>query len=179
MRPLFETVTDLAAGADVLRARSYGMIETRQGRFVRLVYRPWPRRVTWLGARVVGEWRRGFAPGDVCRLYFNRPRRFPQFLSVVFVLSGREASFATFRAAVTTLDEVARLVGSDALLCDASNARISDRLLARWGWEPHAPSAWHRNFIKRFEPRAAETVTRPPAGWLPEPAELADALPSA
>ena len=179
MRSLFETVTDLAAGADVVRARSYGMIEARQGRFARLVYRPWPRRVTWLGARVVGEWRRRFAPGDVCRLYFNRPRRFPQFLSVAFVLSGREASFATFRAAVTALDEVARLVGSDALLCDASNARISDRLLARWGWEPHAPSAWHRNFIKRFGPRAAVAATQPPAERMSEPTELADTLPSA
>jgi len=48
------------------------------------------------------------------------------------------------------LDEIARIKRSDALLTDASNLRISDRLLARWGWVPHTSSRWHRHHIKRF-----------------------------
>jgi hypothetical protein len=28
--------------------------------------------------------------------------------------------------------------------------RLSDRLMARLGWEPLAPRRWHRNFIRRF-----------------------------
>jgi hypothetical protein len=59
------------------------------------------------------------------------------------------------------LDEIARLKRSDALLCDVSNWRISERLMARFGWEPHCPSRWHRHYIKRFYGEYP-----PPAGWL-------------
>ena len=61
-----------------------------------------------------------------------------------------EIALETFRRALTALDEIARIKRSDALLADVSNLRISDRLLARWGWVPHCPSRWHRHFIKRF-----------------------------
>jgi pyruvate,water dikinase len=45
---------------------------------------------------------------------------------------------------------IARLKGSDALLCDVANGRITTKLLSRWGWEPHCPSWFHRHYIKRF-----------------------------
>jgi hypothetical protein len=48
------------------------------------------------------------------------------------------------------LDEVARIKNCDAIVCDASYYRISDRLLARWGWQAHKPQRWHRNYIKRL-----------------------------
>jgi len=35
------------------------------------------------------------------------------------------------------LDEIARIKGADALLCEVANFRISDRLMTRWGWTPH------------------------------------------
>ena len=60
------------------------------------------------------------------------------------------ASYATFRAALRTLDEIAKLKGSRALLCDASNGRLTDRFLRRQGWEPHAPMWGRRNWIRRF-----------------------------
>jgi hypothetical protein len=48
------------------------------------------------------------------------------------------------------LDRVAELKRIDAIVCDASNIRLSDRLMARLGWEPHKPQRWHRNYIRRF-----------------------------
>jgi hypothetical protein len=57
---------------------------------------------------------------------------------------------ATFRAAIATLDAVAAEKSIDALVCDALNHRLTDRMLARQGWEKHKPQRWHRNFIKRF-----------------------------
>jgi hypothetical protein len=48
------------------------------------------------------------------------------------------------------LDRIAELKRTDAILCDAANTRLSDRLLRRFGWEPHKPERWRRNFIKRF-----------------------------
>ena len=56
---------------------------------------------------------------------------------------------------------IARLKGSDAILCDASNLRISDRLLARWGWTPHAASLGRR--MSSSSPCPASVLRRPPS----------------
>ena len=111
------------------------------------------------GQRVTSD-----TPGDRCLLYYNQPRRCPNYLALKYVVSRVAiARFATFRKAAQTLDEVARIKQTDAILCDAWNLRISDRLFARWGWEPHKPQRWHRNFIKRFYgvyPQSAQKSTR-------------------
>lgn len=70
-------------------------------------------------------------------------------MALRYVVTTRDADYRTFRAALEVLDEIARLKNADALLCDAANLRLSDRFLARLGWEPHAPMPGHRNFIKR------------------------------
>lgn len=148
---LFDTVTELESGAGALRDGRYGVIEAAGGRLVRVRLRPFPKRVALLESRLLGAWIHGRRAGDRCLVYYNQPRRFPQFLAVQYVVSARDTTFATFRRALELADDIARLKGCEALLCDASNARISDRLLARWGWEPHAPMRWRRNFIKRLK----------------------------
>ncbi|HEY2147708.1 MAG TPA: hypothetical protein VGH32_07205 [Pirellulales bacterium] len=87
---------------------------------------------------------------DRCRLYFNQPLGFSNFLAVPYSLSGRGTTLATVYAALGALDEIACIKRTDAMLADVLNLRISDRLLARRGWAPHKPSRWHRHFIKRF-----------------------------
>ena len=89
-------------------------------------------------------------PGDRCRLYYNQPRTSPDYLALKYVLSSRDSSLATFFGALAVLDEVARIKRSDAIVTDVANFRISERLLARFGWERHTTSRWHRNYIKRF-----------------------------
>ena len=59
-------------------------------------------------------------------------------------------SYRTFRASLKVLDAIAALKQIDAIVCDAANARLSDRFMARQGWEPHKPQRWHRNYIRRF-----------------------------
>ena len=59
-------------------------------------------------------------------------------------------TLSTFHGGLNVLDQIAQIKNADALLCDAWNSRISDRLLSRWGWQPHTKSRWHRNYIKRF-----------------------------
>ncbi len=138
------------ADRERLRRGRYGVIETREGRLHAIHLRAWPKIVSgfeseWLGRRFHEN-----RSGDLCLLFYNQPLRFSQFLALTYTVSGSGCSFATARRAAETLDEVARLKRTDALLCDAWNLRISDRLLARWGWEPHKPQRWHRNYIKRF-----------------------------
>ncbi len=54
-----------------------------------------------------------------------------------------------------------RIKGSDAIVTDVANFRISERLLARLGWERHTASRWHRNYIKRFYGQYPSTRTVP------------------
>jgi len=138
------------ADRDALRRGRYGVIEIRAGRLEAIHLRRWPKVVTVVDADWLGRRRHESRPGDRCLLYYNQPRRFANFLALKFVVSQRDCTFATFHRSLEVLDEVARVKRSDAILCDVWNDRISGRLLERWGWEPHKPQRWHRNYIKRF-----------------------------
>ncbi len=150
MPPLFQTVTDLDAGADVLRRRRHGMIEARRGSFQRVTLRPFPRLVSVAEILLLGRWWHGYRRGDRCQLYYSQPRRFPDFLALTYVISSRGTTYATLVRVLQVMDEIARIKRSDAILANVSNWRISRRLLARHGWEPHCPSRWQRHYIKRF-----------------------------
>jgi len=144
-------ITDLSDSEQVKRVRRgrYGVIETRAGYFERLALRPWPKlALPW--DMIWGDYRHRSLGGDRCWLFYNQPRGLPSFLALKFVVSTRAATLATFRGALEVLDRVAQLKQTDAIVCDAVNWRISDRLMARWGWQPHKPQRWHRNYIKRF-----------------------------
>lgn len=140
----------MASQRSLLRERPYGVVETAHERLVSVTLRPFPKLVSLPEIAVWGRLRHRFARGNRCRLYYNQPCRHRNFLALKYVVSSADTSLATFRLALTVLDEIARIKGTDALLCDVANLRISDRLLARWGWTPHCPHPWHRHFIKRF-----------------------------
>jgi hypothetical protein len=72
------------------------------------------------------------------------------FLALKYIVTTFGTSFRTFRAALAALDMIAEIKQIDAIVCDAANVRLSDRVMARLGWEPHKPQRWHRNFIRRF-----------------------------
>lgn len=146
----FESAGDLQADIDVLRRRRYGVIEVCDDRLVGIWLRPWPKIISLQEISIMG---RGFhrrRPGNHCWLYYNQPRRHSNYLVLKYIVSARDTTLHTSRGALTVLEEIARIKRSDAILCDASNMRISDRLLARWGWEPLQSGRWHRNHIKRF-----------------------------
>ncbi len=157
----FETVTDLEAGAELLRRRAYGVIEMADGRFRRIRIRPFPKIISVPEIFFIGNCFHNRVPGDRFWLYYNQPRRFPNFLVLKYVLSTQEASFGSLARALDVLDYIARLKQSDALLCDAGNRRISTKMFERWGWAPHCPSCWHRHYIKRFY-----GTYPPPAKWI-------------
>ena len=168
---LFDAVLDLDSQGELVRRRPYGVIDVEDGCWRRICLRPFPKLSMPWDWWLWGDAYHRRRPGNRCLLYYNQPRHHPRFLALKYVVSTRDTTLATFRRAFCILDEVARLKGSDALLCDASNARISDRLLARWGWQPHKPQRWHRNFIKRLAsglpPPASRLSTASPRtrGW--------------
>ena len=144
------TVEDWEADRDLLVSRRYGVIESAGGRVVAVHLRRWPKLLSWPEIWPAGPTYHARGKADRCLLYYNQPRRFSNFLALKYIVSTMGTTLATARAAMTALDRLAELKRTDALLCDASNARISDRLLRRWGWAPHKPERWRRNYIKRF-----------------------------
>jgi hypothetical protein len=164
---LFETVHDLRRQADILRRRPYGVIVVENSCLRAIHLRPWPKIFSSPDLLGVG---RGFdrrSTGDRCWLYYNQPRRLRNFLALKFVVSSRAATFGTFRSTLIVLDEIARIKGTDAIVAEVRSARISDRLLRRWGWESHLPSSRRRHFIKRFY----GTYPDPHQAWALMPAE--------
>jgi hypothetical protein len=147
---LFETVHNLRSRAALLQRRPYGVIVVESGRLQAIHLRPWPK--VFAAPDLLGS-ARGFsrrATGDRCWLYYNQPCRHRRFLALKFVVSSREATFSTLRSTLVVLDEIARIKGTDAILAEVRNVRISERFLRRWGWESHLPTSGRRHYIKRF-----------------------------
>lgn len=148
--PLFETIFDLHEGREKLDRGRYGVIEATAGTLRCIELRPLPKLISLPEVWPV-RWKfHGRGPADRCRLYYNQPLGSPNFLALKYIVSTERTSYATFRAVLAALDVVAAIKRTDAIVCDAANIRLSDRLMQRWGWEPHKPQRWHRNFIRRF-----------------------------
>ncbi len=148
--PLFETITDLQEGAEVLQRRRYGVIEMLDDQLVGVHLRPWPKLVSLPEVWFLGNRYHRLKRGNRCWLYYNQPLGHSAFLTITYGVSRRDTSLRAVRGALRVLDEIARIKDSNAILCEVSNARISDRLLARWGWQSHVEGSWRRHFIKRF-----------------------------
>jgi hypothetical protein len=144
------TINDLNAERELLRPRSHGIVETVNGELRAVHLRPWPKLASLPEFWPMGTRYHLRGNADRCLLYFNQPRRSPNYLALRYIVSTRGTSYRTFRAALIALDSIAQIKQIDAIVCDAGNVRLSDKLMARLGWEPHRPSRWHRNFIRRF-----------------------------
>ncbi len=161
MLPGCHWITDLEHQAQRLAPRGHGWIEVAEGRLVGVALRPWPRRSSWLEARLLGPWLHRLRRGDRCRLYFNQSRSLPGYLALTYAWSARDTRWATVAGVLAVLDEIARIKHSDALVCEVVSPQISDRLLRRSGWQPHLEHTGRRHWIKRF-------YGDYPAGELPE-----------
>ncbi len=166
-----EAVTDLAAQSVLLRQRRAGHIVVANGNLQAVFGRWWP----YMGNQLRAAWDRrkkhsvsrksngGNAANDRCDLYFHTPLSAPQFLTLSYVHSSDSTSFATVYVATLVLDEVARIKGSLAIVANVTNDKISDRVLSRWGWQPHCLNWSGRHFIKRFY----EKYPSVPPAWRP------------
>lgn len=90
-------------------------------------------------------------PPGRCVLDYHLPRRCPGYITLDYVRSGRDTSFASFRAAIFALDRVADLHAAEAIVCHVTTPSLSDRLLRRWGWQQHCLQWKGRHWIKRFD----------------------------
>ena len=147
---LFQTITDLHRDCEVVRRRRYGVIEMVDGQLRAIRFRPFPKRISLPEVWWESYWIHQRSHGDRCLLFFNQPLRCPKFLAAPYAVSSGGARLRTIRGALETLGEIARIKGVDAMVCEVSSQRISERLLNRWGWERHLPQSTRRHYIKRF-----------------------------
>ena len=150
MRWPVETIFDLYPNRETIHPRRYGVIETGGGELRVVQLRAWPTLVSLPELWPLGSRYHCRGNADRCFLYYNQPRRMPNFLALKYVVSTSGTSYRTLRAALAALDEIAAIKRIDAIVCDAGNIRLSNRFMARLGWEPLAPQRWHRNYIRRF-----------------------------
>ncbi len=148
--PLFDSITQLQENEDKIRARAYGMIEVENGRLQAIHFRPWPKLISAVEAAWIGGWKHKREQKNRCVLYYNQPIAHRNFLTLAYIESTLGTSFASICKSLLALEHVAMIKGSDALLCEATNRRISDRMFRRWGWEPHLVGSKKRQWIKRF-----------------------------
>lgn len=92
--------------------------------------------------------RRG--PRDRCVLHYHQPWGSPGFLVVDYICAGRGTTMKTLRGTLLVLDEIARRRGTLAVVAHVATSAISDRLLRRWGWQPHLRHWSGRHWIKRY-----------------------------
>ena len=167
-------ISDLDAGRDRIRAQRYGVIEIAGGQLLAIHLRPLPKLLAAPELLPLGPKYHQRGVADRCLLYYNQPRRMANFLALKYIVTTFGTSFRTFRAALVALDAIAEIKQIDAIVCDAANMRLSDRVMARLGWEPHKPQPWHRNFIRRFygvypsQRSADEMLAKPQAAWAAE-----------
>ena len=146
---LIESVTCIRNQQPILLRRSYGVITAKQGELKKIQLRPWPKLGSLFEAKVLQPLKRTGSQ-DVCKLYYNQPLSHRNFLALAYVESSSETSLRTFYAALNSLNYIAYVKRSDAIIAEVTNPKISDRFLERRGWARFLEESSQRHWIKRF-----------------------------
>ncbi|HMP78709.1 MAG TPA: hypothetical protein PKD54_04615 [Pirellulaceae bacterium] len=160
-----------------IRRHRHGAITINHSGQVEIQFRWWAKRVSLLGARMWGSWQHARLLSFACRLFYSEPPN-SRYLALTYVVSGRGCPLAWFRLALITLDQMALIKQSDAILCQVTNDRISTRLLHRWGWEHQPMSRSKAVWIKRFYGDYSRVHPLPSSGSIQFAQQAPHGLPS-
>ena len=143
-----DSVSDPRNNEDKIRRWRCGRIIMRAGQLVEIQQRLLSGNVSvaevWLHAKF------GRREDDCCCLDYHQPRGMPGFLTLDYIRTGTMASYKTSIGACQTLDEIARIRSTAAIVAHVTNQKISDRLLLRHGWERHMECWTGRHWIRRY-----------------------------
>ncbi|MCA9194681.1 MAG: hypothetical protein KDB03_23080 [Planctomycetales bacterium] len=146
-------ITSVTGNEDRLRSWRAGRIVSENGRLVSIRGRWWPHwgnlaQVMWDTNFGVQAHSRPMV--DHCELYYQQAFGASNYLTINYCRSYRGTSVATIYGTLCVLDQIAKIKQSAAAVCQITNDRISDRVLLRWGWQPHCSQLSGRHFIKRY-----------------------------
>lgn len=136
----------------IVKRWRYGAIEIRDGELDHVAARWWPRLASeWESLR---EQLIKTLPVGVCRMYYSFPWRTPGFMVLAYAHSGPETTYQTIRCGLRTLEQIAGVWHAQAIVCQATNNRLSERTMNRWGYEKHALSLGDNHYIRRLRTAA-------------------------
>lgn len=141
-------IQDVVANKDKLSAWRSGLIFSQAGELRSVFGRWWQFPASLAHVWLHRRWRS--LPSDQCFLHYTRPRSSPGFVSLRYICSGPKTKLATVHRAMVTLDEIALTLDAYAIVCCASNPRLSEKLMLRWGYHRHAHSLPGFHYIKRL-----------------------------
>jgi hypothetical protein len=98
----------------------------------------------WIDAR----WRR--LPDNCWQLYYNAPYRCPGYLVLAYVRAGRNTSVASLRTGMSVLDEIAKIMQMQAIVCETTNPKLTSRVMEYFGYIRHAHQLKGLHYIKRL-----------------------------
>lgn len=142
-------VIAIEPNAAIIRSWRYGVIETTQSQLSYVGRRWWPYMASRFGAWWDGRYRA--LPYDVCRFYYAFPLRSPGYMSLLYVHSGPCTTYSTVYQGAICLEQVAHIRNARAILCQATNERLSEAIMKRRGYVRHAFSLGNNHYIKRLK----------------------------
>lgn len=141
------TDREITVGRNVVGWR-YGVIEVRDGREYNIRRRWIPKIPNLCQAWIDRKWRR--LPNTDLRIYYNLPLSSPGFLVLAYALSGRNGTLATLRMGLRVLDEVGKLHRVQAIVCHATEPKLTEKVMEYFGYVRHAPQLKGHHYIKRL-----------------------------
>jgi hypothetical protein len=98
----------------------------------------------WLDNR----WRR--LPDNCAKFFFNQPRSCPGFLVLAYAQAGPNTKPASLQLGLSMLTAIARKRNLQAIVCHATNKKLTDRVMLYFGYERHAKHLSGRHYICRI-----------------------------
>ncbi len=130
----------------------YGVVEVHNDRSYRIYRRLLPKMPSVWEAWLDAKWRR--LPENQLRLYYNVSYRCEGYMILAYAQAGQNTSVANFRTGLSVLEEVAKLKRLQAIVCHATNPRLTERVMNYFGYTRHATHLKGYHYIKRLVNRS-------------------------
>ena len=143
------SITQLDVAMNRLQAIRYAEVVLRKGHFVAIYPRWWPRIASHWDA-----WKDSYLRPlnrEECRVYYSFPMGSPDYMAINYVVAGPSTSYSTLMRAMMTINTIATSRNASGIVCQATNSRLTERLMSRWGFEKHALSLGDDHYIKRLK----------------------------
>ena len=129
----------------------YGVVEVHNDHAYQIQRRLLPKMPSIWEAWLDACWRR--LPDNEVRLYYNVPYRCDGFMVLAYARAGSKTSLASFRTGLSVLEEIAKLKRLQAIVCHATNPRLTERVMNYFGYNRHASHLKGYHYIKRLASR--------------------------
>ncbi len=129
----------------------YGVVEVHNDHVYHIQRRLLPKLPSIWEAWLDAHWRR--LPENEVRLYYNVPYRCGGFMILAYARAGSKTSLASFRTGLSVLEEIAELKRLQAIVCHATNPRLTERVMNYFGYTRHASHLKGYHYIKRLTGR--------------------------